>query len=99
MKKPTGHRFNMFVMKKDRFDAYCAWLCDILFELEQRLDISTYSKYDKRVFGFVSVRLLDVWLGTNGIAYRDMPYVFMENQNWIVKGWNFIRRKFFPASA
>ncbi len=99
MKKPTGHRFNMFVMKKDRFDAYCSWLFGILSELEQRLDISSYSKYDKRVFGFVSERLLDVWIGTNRIEYRDMPYVFMENQNWIVKGWNFIRRKLFSASS
>ena len=99
MKKPTGHRFNMFVMKKDRFDAYCSWLFGILSELEQRLDISSYSKYDKRVFGFVSERLLDVWIGTNRIEYRDMPYVFMENQNWIVKGWNFIRRKLFSVSS
>ena len=89
----------MFVMKKDRFDAYCSWLFGILSELEQRLDISSYSKYDKRVFGFVSERLLDVWIGTNRIEYRDMPYVFMENQNWIVKGWNFIRRKLFSVSS
>ena len=93
MKVTTGHRFNMFVMKKNLFDAYCAWLFDVLFELEKRLDISSYSKNDSRVFGFVSERLLDVWIGTNGYAYQDTPYVFMENQNWIVKGGNFIRRK------
>ena len=99
MKKPTGHRFNMFVMKKDLFDAYCAWLFSILSELEQRLDISSYSDYDKRVFGFVSERLLDVWIGTNRIGYLDIPYVFMENQNWLVKGGNFLRRKLFSASS
>ena len=93
MKVTTGHRFNMFVMKKDLFDAYCAWLFDVLFELEKRLDISSYNKNDSRVFGFVSERLLDVWIGTNGYAYKDTPYVFMENQNWIVKGGNFLRRK------
>lgn len=93
MKVTTGHRFNMFVMKKNLFDAYCAWLFDVLFELEKRLDISAYNKNDSRVFGFVSERLLDVWIGTNGFAYQDAPYVFMENQNWIVKGGNFLRRK------
>lgn len=94
MSRTTGHRFNMFIMKKDKFDAYCAWLFDILFELENRLDISTYNKNDSRVFGFVSERLLDVWIETNDIAYKNIPYVFMESQNWLVKGGNFIKRKF-----
>lgn len=93
MKRTKGHRFNMFIMKRDKFDAYCTWLFDILFELEKRLDISTYSKNDARVFGFVSERLLDVWIETNGIHYKNMPYVFMEKQNWIDKGIRFLKRK------
>ena len=93
MKRTTGHRFNMFVMKKEKLDEYCTWLFDILFELEKRLDISGYSDYDRRVFGFVSERLLDVWIETNGYAYRNIPYVYMENQNWISKGGKFIQRK------
>lgn len=93
MKKTTGHRFNMFVMKKELFDQYCEWLFDVLFELENRLDISTYNKNDSRVFGFVSERLLDVWIETNHYSYKDTGYVFMENQNWLVKGCNFIKRK------
>ena len=94
MKRTYGHRFNMFIMKRDKFDAYCGWLFDILFELERRLDISGYNDNDARVFGFVGERLLDVWLETNDIAYKDIPYVFMEEQNWVVKGTNFMRRKF-----
>lgn len=94
MKKTYGHRFNMFIMKKDKFDAYCKWLFDILFELEKRLDISTYNQNDSRVFGFVSERLLDVWINTNHIHYVDQPYIFMEKQNWFIKGINFVKRKF-----
>lgn len=94
MKQTKGHRFNMFIMKKDIFDAYCEWLFDVLFELEERLDISSYSENDARVFGFVSERLLDVWIRTNHVAYRDIPYVFMEKQNWVVKGMKFLGRKF-----
>lgn len=93
MKRTTGHRFNMFIMKRDRLDAYCAWLFDVLFELERRLDISGYNQNDSRVFGFVSERLLDVWLETNHIGYKELPYMFMEKQNWLVKGGNFIMRK------
>ena len=66
---------------------------DILFELEKRLDITEYSEYDARVFGFVSERLLDVWIITNGYDYINMPYVFLEKQNWAKKIYNFIKRK------
>ena len=93
MNKRSGHRFNMFVMKKTLFCQYCEWLFDILFELEKRLDISTYSKNDSRVFGFVSERLLDVWIETNHVPYKNQPYVFLENQNWLIKGARFIERK------
>lgn len=98
MKKTYGHRFNMFIMKRDKFNAYCEWLFDILFELEKRLDISDYNQNDARVFGFVSERLLDVWLNTNRIRYVDQPYIFMEKQNWLVKGANFVKRKFGTKS-
>ena len=94
MRRTVGHRFNMFIMKKEILDAYCAWLFDVLFELEKRLDISQYSQNDRRVFGFVSERLLDVWLETNEVVYRELPYVFMERQNWLVKGGRFLERKF-----
>jgi len=94
MKRTKGHRFNMFIMKRKYADEYCKWLFDILFELEKRLDISSYSKYDARVFGFVSERLLDVFIAANKYKYIEMPVVFMENINWFIKGGNFIKRKF-----
>lgn len=93
MSKTNGHRFNMFIMKKDVFDSYCEWLFSILFELEKRLDISGYSTNDARVFGFVGERLLDIWIQTNLIEYKEIPYVFMEKQNWIKKGGAFLKRK------
>ena len=88
-----GHRFNMFVMHRDLFDAYCTWLFDILFELERQLDISDYSNYDARVFGFVSERLLDTWIETNGIDYASLPVVNLESQHWVKKGAEFLSRK------
>ena len=92
MSKTHGHHFNMFVMKKELLQHYCTWLFDILFELEKELDISSYSTNDKRVFGFVSERLLDAWLITNNIAYEELDVVYMESQHWLA----FLNRKFFP---
>lgn len=94
-KRSWTHIFNMFLMKREIFDGYCQWLFDILFAVEQQLDTSSYSQYDKRVFGFISERLLDVYLEANGIPYREVPVMFMERQNWLKKGGNFLKRKFF----
>ncbi len=93
MKKTTGHRFNMFVMRRDLLDEYCNWLFDILFELERRLDIRGYTPYDQRVFGFVAERLLDVWIEENRCPYTELPVINMENQHWLKKGTAFVMRK------
>lgn len=93
MARTYGHHFNMFVMKRPWFDAYCQWLFSILFELEKRLDISDYDAYNRRVFGFVGERLIDCWLETNRLSYTEMPVVFMENQHWPTKIYRFLRRK------
>ena len=93
MRRTWGHRFNMFVMGREKCDEYCAWLFDVLFALEKRLDVSDYSPYDRRVFGFVAERLLDVWLETRGCPCRELPCVFMERQHWLKKGGAFLLRK------
>lgn len=94
MARTSGHRFNMFVMKRERLDEYSSWLFDVLFELEKRLDIRSYSANDARVFGFVAERLLDVWIEANRVRYAEMPVVFTEKINWLKKGTAFLKRKF-----
>ena len=96
MRRTSSHRFNMFIMRRDLADDYCAWLFDILFKLERRLDISSYNKYDARVFGFVSERLLDVWLTARGHKFIEVPLLNLESQHWPRKALNFLLRKFLP---
>ena len=94
MNQTKAHRFNMMIMKKDIFHTYCQWLFDILFSLENKLDISDYSDYNKRIFGFISERLLDVYLLANNITYKELPVMFMEQEHWLKKGFTFLKRKF-----
>lgn len=94
MRGTKVHLFNMFVMKRAYFDEYCTWLFNVLFEAERRLDISQYSKYDQRVFGFLGERLLDVWLNKKEIPYVEAPVIFLGRQNWFKKGFNFLARKY-----
>lgn len=95
MNRRTVHLFNMFIMRRDLFDQYCEWLFDILFELENRLDVSNYSVFEARVYGRVSELLLDVWLDTNHISYKEVPVIYMEKIDWYRKITGFLKAKFF----
>ena len=50
------------------FYAYCEWLFDILFEVECRVDISSYDNYCKRLFGFLSEFLLTVYIAKQNLS-------------------------------
>lgn len=88
MAKTSGHRFNMFIMRREQFDSYCEWLFDILFETEKRLGTPA-----PRMMGYLSERLLDAWIITEQIPYRELPVYHTERENWLVKGGSFLLRK------
>ena len=62
MKRKYIYPYNMFVMTRKNFDEYMEWMFMILFELEKRIDISEYDAYNKRIWGFMSERLLNIWV-------------------------------------
>lgn len=93
-KRTSAHMFNMFVMKKELFDDYCAWLFTILFELEGKIDVSQYDAFHARFFGRVSELLLDVYINTNQLEYKEVKVMDMQNINWIKKGSSFLKAKF-----
>ena len=93
MNRTWAYMFNMFVMRRNLFNDYMAWMFDILFEIEKRVDITGWDNYESRIYGFVSELLLDAWLEKNKIVYYEQNVSFMEKQNWIKKGGNFIKRK------
>lgn len=94
-KRTSAHMFNMFIMKKEILNNYCTWLFDILFELEKRIDISQYDAFHARFFGRVSELLLDVWINTNNIEYKEVKVIDMEDINWCKKGLAFLEAKFW----
>lgn len=93
MNRTYAHMFNMFLMKRPLFDEYCSFVFGVLGELEKRIDISGYNKYEARVYGFIGERLLDVFIETKKLRYKELPVMFMERQNWLLKIWNFMKRK------
>ena len=68
-------QYNMLFCGRELFDAYCAWLFPILFSLEDEVDLSGASDYQKRLYGFLSERLLNVWILRNGLRAHYAPVV------------------------
>lgn len=100
MKRTWAYMFNLMILRKDLMDSYCAWLFDVLFELERRIDTTGMSAFDKRFCGRVSERLFDVWLQRQieaGIVdekkIKELPY--MEEVKWSTKVKSFVEAKLF----
>lgn len=93
--RKKGHMFNMMIMKKEILDDYCKWLFDILFELEKKIDITLYDSFHARFYGRISELLLDVWINTNKLPYKEVPLIYMEKINIFKKAIGFLKAKFF----
>lgn len=94
----NGHYFyfaNMILCKKKTLDAYCEWLFKVMCDLEHRIDLGKYEdKYQARVFGFISERLIQVWVDYQGLTIKEYPVfnteekritIFNKNYNRLVK--------------
>lgn len=90
MKRRWGRRFNMFIMRKEAFMAYSAWLFGVLFTLEERLG----ENVPPRTMGFIAERLMDVWLDHTRPRFRQLPVLHTEGQHWPTRIAAFLRRKF-----
>lgn len=70
---------NMFITKKEIYDKYCSWLFDILFEVEQRVNIESYDDYQARIYGFLSERLFRIWLFANSYKIHEEAVEMVES--------------------
>lgn len=78
-KEKENYGCNMFISEKKLFDKYMEWLFDILLEVEKRIDISK-DNYQKRVFGFMSERLLHLYVNVNKLKVKEYPMIMLHDR-------------------
>ena len=64
---------NMFIMRKDLYQEYCAFLFGTLLEASQRIDLSGYNAYQSRIYGFIAERLLNIFVRYKSFSAGIMP--------------------------
>ena len=88
MQETGEHNCNMFIMKYNIFIDYCDFLFDILLKIEERL-----GNID-RLYGYISERLLDVYINKNKYEYKEVRVIETEHINWPKKIFEFLKRKY-----
>ena len=93
MKRSKAHMFNMFIMKRDVFESYCSFMFGVLGKLEKQVDLTGYSVQEKRVYGYISELLMDVWLETNAFNYTELKWGQLGGKNNVKKAISLVERK------
>ncbi len=76
-----GYFANMFIAKHDTFHRYAEWLFDVLFAVEKQIqdDVLTRDSYQQRVYGFLSERLMPVFVALHpDLNVKEVPMIFIE---------------------
>ena len=77
MRSHSYHSLNILIAKTALFDDYTDWLFSILFDVQKQITIAD-DGYQRRVFGFLSERLLDVWIQTQNVPFKEFPVSMIE---------------------
>ena len=86
--------YNCFIMKKELFNTLCDFEFKVLFELEQRIDISTYSIHKQRVFGLIGEHLVGMFIYH---MQKQEKYKISEKQLIYFENANKSGRDLYPA--
>ena len=72
------YQCNMIITSKKIWDDYHNWLFEILFELEKKITMPE-DNYQKRVFGFLSERLLNLYVLHHNLKIKKYPLLFVND--------------------
>lgn len=94
---------NMMICSKTLYQQYCSWLFTILFDIEKNVDMTGYSDYQKRLYGFISERLLTVWIAKNRLKVCELGMVNTGSNDGkkkeLLKGLRRVYSFYFPDNT
>lgn len=86
------HLYNMLIASAEVFDAYCRWLFAVLTQVERAVDMTGYTPYQQRLYGFLGERLLNVWVAHRNLRVCALPVKNTE-ETWTQEVRMWMRRQ------
>lgn len=74
-----GYYLNMYIMRKEIFNAYSAWLFDVLDAFSAKQDYTNFSNYEIRKCGFIAERLFGIYFTHLLRTQPDLKVRYMQN--------------------
>lgn len=71
--------YNMFLMTWGLYCEYCKWLFGILKEVEEITDISNYNSVQKRIYGYMAERLLNVFIESKKLRIIEKKVIWFND--------------------
>lgn len=74
------YNYNMFICNKELADEYFKWAFNVIDLFKNEIDFSKYPENNKRVFGFISERLLTTFVLKNNLKIKEHYVHFTERR-------------------
>ena len=75
------YKCNMFVARREVFDAWCKWLfsfyLDATEEILQTFNLNEIADNRRRILGYFSERMLTIWLWKNRLRIKELDFMFI----------------------
>jgi hypothetical protein len=82
---------NIMFAKKKIFDEYSVWLLDILSRVDQLIDYSNRDESETRALGYISERLLNVYIYHNNLNVKEFKLrTLTKNQSYPSSGFKYL---------
>ena len=82
MNSTTLYKCNMFVTRRNIFDAYCKWLFSFYLDATQEIfrlvGLDKITDKRRRIMGYFSERMLNTWLFKNRLRLKELNFMFIE---------------------
>lgn len=80
LKNKECYWFNMFICKKELANDYFEWVFDILKKMEHEIDFEKYPENQRRILGFLSERLINVYVKKNNLKIKEKPILINDRK-------------------